>query len=112
MQNNDALQMAIDALDYMLDYASLTDKEKEQSVAPIKAHQALMALRQHQQDGGWLPIETMPYNKFMLVSHGEHFVDLGVRNRSKGILHVNGEPFNTPTHWRPLPPAPKKENDE
>lgn len=48
------------------------------------------------------PIETMPYNKYVLVLHGGDFIDLGVRKRAGEILHTNGEEFNTPHGWMHL----------
>lgn len=63
---------------------------------------------------GWQPIETMPYNEYVLVSHGGgYFVNMGIRKRingeERGVFHSTGEVFNTPTHWFPLPTPPTEE---
>lgn len=81
----------------------------------------LTALRQRRE--GWLPIDSAPEGKDILVycqETGECFVvfwALQVETR-KGdwvIARANdGTCFicKNPTHWQPLPPAPKESDDE
>jgi hypothetical protein len=71
--------------------------------------------------GGWLPIETAPTNESVLIyvpsarHYGEGIyravlVDMGKGKRwhtSALLVGRDVTPEYTPTHWRPLPPAPE-----
>lgn len=65
--------------------------------------------------GGWQPIETVPEHGELLLAHIQagkiYWVEAG--KRGQGVLKklfftLTGGSMPTPTHWMPLPPAPKE----
>lgn len=111
----DPIKQAIESLEYAFDIYG-----DEDGPWPHIGN-ALTALRQHQQDGGWLPIESAPRDgtPFLAYVKKTHS-GLMPKNRvfrisltKKGWCCGNNY-FNESqlTHWQPLPPAPKKENDD
>ncbi len=100
---------------------------------------ALGSLRQHQQDRGWRDISTAPEGEDILVrwamreldeddqptgkitsistviaqKRGGYWEDYGaMENTSAEYRGDDDETAFAPECWQPLPPAPKKENDD
>lgn len=126
--SNEPIQMAIDALDKSYPYYEGSTPSPEYEAH----HKATLALRQHQQNGGWLPIESAPKDgtrvlitdgKYVYQAHYTDDCEFGqFENDHRAGWQIwacedgyysSAIEIDEVVKWMPLPPpAPKKENDD
>lgn len=111
------IEQAIEALESV---ENIPVQSEDSSWRAAAIDKALTALRQHQQDGGWRPIDSAPKDGArVLVFCPPRAVGAKTSKRIR-IAAWDGCNWKdaavvypiVPTHWRPIPPAPKKENDD
>jgi len=100
----EAAKVALDALDRLVfDATSGTDDIK----AIVADRDLIRASLQTTASDGWMPIETAPEGKNVLVWY-KGGVDVAWRYGE--VWQIDTKRIEAPTHWMPLPAAPLKQS--
>ena len=111
--NSDSLSRNKKSVETETRFESLVEEMKLLFAAADNEHDALKArVAELEAARRWQDIETLPLDKEVLLLIGRRLVDIGCK-RSYGWAVLRGRGYvdasddHIPTHWMPLPEAPK-----